>query len=99
MVDNQSRVELLVIQPTPFCNIDCDYCYLSNRTSTKRLSVNVLKRVVESVFAAGMIGERLSLVWHAGEPLALPVDFYRQAFQAIDTLPIERGKITHFIQS
>jgi uncharacterized protein len=46
-----------------------------------------------------MIGERLSLIWHAGEPLALPIDFYKQAFQAINTLPIEREKITHFIQS
>lgn len=94
-----SSVELLIIQPTPFCNINCDYCYLPDRSSTKRMSPDVLKRVLESVFAAGMVGERLSLVWHAGEPLALPVNFYREAFGVIDTLQIEREKITHAIQS
>ena len=32
------RLGLLVLQPTPFCNIDCSYCYLSNRRSTARMS-------------------------------------------------------------
>jgi len=27
------RIELLVVQPTPFCNIDCRYCYLPDRNS------------------------------------------------------------------
>lgn len=94
-----SSVSLLIIQPTPFCNINCDYCYLPDRNSTKRIPIHILSRVIESIFADGLIGERLSIVWHAGEPLALPIDFYKQAFQAINTLPIEREKITHFIQT
>ena len=24
-------IETLVVQPTPFCNIACSYCYLPNR--------------------------------------------------------------------
>ena len=24
-------IGLVVIQPTPFCNLDCDYCYLPHR--------------------------------------------------------------------
>ena len=27
---------LLVLQSTPFCNINCDYCYLPDRSSTAR---------------------------------------------------------------
>jgi len=27
------RLQLLVIQPTPFCNIDCRYCYLPDRSN------------------------------------------------------------------
>ena len=27
------RIQLLVVQPTPFCNIDCRYCYLPDRTN------------------------------------------------------------------
>lgn len=93
------RVSLLVVQPTPFCNINCDYCYLPNRDSTKRMSVSTLVRVVEEVFAGGMAGERLSVVWHAGEPLALPVTYYEEAFRAVADLPGARGRVSHCIQT
>ena len=29
--DWRGRLQLLVVQPTPFCNLDCSYCYLPNR--------------------------------------------------------------------
>ena len=31
-------LDLLVIQPTPFCNIDCSYCYLPTRQSKERMA-------------------------------------------------------------
>ena len=90
---------MLIIQPSPFCNINCDYCYLPERTSQKRMSTSVLKQTIEKVFAAGLVGDKLSIVWHAGEPLALPISFYSEAFQAIASLPIAKEKITHSMQS
>lgn len=93
------RANLLVVQPTPFCNINCDYCYLPNRDSTKRMPVPTLVRAAEQLFALGMAGERLSVVWHAGEPLALPVSYYEEAFRALDALPGARGKFAHSIQT
>src|SRR5262245_36431103 len=33
------RLRQLVLQPTPFCNIDCRYCYLADRKSTARMSL------------------------------------------------------------
>ncbi|HYJ87757.1 MAG TPA: cyclophane-forming radical SAM/SPASM peptide maturase GrrM/OscB [Pyrinomonadaceae bacterium] len=92
-------VGLLIVQPSPFCNINCDYCYLPERTSHKRMPTSVLKQSIERVIAAGLVGERLSIVWHAGEPLALPIAFYEEAFEAIASLPIAQGKITHSMQS
>jgi uncharacterized protein len=99
IVDTQPIVELLVIQPTPFCNINCHYCYLTNRNSNKRLSLPILKRTMENVFGGGLVGEKLSIVWHAGEPLVMPIAFYKEAFQAIENLSIAKKKITHSIQS
>lgn len=93
------RVSLLVVQPTPFCNINCDYCYLPNRDSTKRMPVSTLVHVVEEVFAGGIAGESLSIVWHAGEPLALPVSYYEEAFHAVADLPGARGRVSHCIQT
>lgn len=73
-------VNLLVLQPTPFCNIDCDYCYLSNRLSTKKMLPPQAVEIVDRLVSAGVIGSDLSMVWHAGEPLTLPPSYYREIF-------------------
>jgi uncharacterized protein len=99
IVDTQPLVELLVIQPTPFCNINCDYCYLPDRNSRKRITLPILRKTIENVFVNKMVGKRLSIVWHAGEPLVLPIVFYEEAFEAISSLAIGKKKITHSIQS
>jgi uncharacterized protein len=73
-------LELLVIQPTPFCNLDCSYCYLPERTSRKQLSLAVLERIFAEVFASGLVQHPFTILWHAGEPLVLPPAFYEGAF-------------------
>jgi len=63
------------------------------------MSISVLRRTFERVIAAGLIGEKLSIVWHAGEPLALPLSFYEEAFAVIGSLSIPEKRITHSIQT
>jgi len=72
-------LELLVVQPTPFCNIDCSYCYLPDRQSTRRMSADVLDQTFRWVFESGLVHQPFTLLWHAGEPLVLPVAFYETA--------------------
>jgi len=72
-------LELLVLQPTPFCNINCSYCYLPDRQSTRRMSLETLGRAFEWVFASGLAREPFTLLWHAGEPMVVPVSFYEEA--------------------
>jgi len=91
-------VELLIIQPSPFCNINCDYCYLPERDSHNRMSISTFKQTIERLLADGLIGERLSIVWHAGEPLALPLSFYKEAFETLSSL-VDPGKIGHSMQT
>jgi len=92
-------VGLLIIQPSPFCNINCDYCYLPERDSHNRMTISVLKQALERVVTDELLGESLSIVWHAGEPLALPISFYEEAFEAIASLSIPTDRIRHSIQS
>jgi uncharacterized protein len=77
-------LELLVLQPTPFCNIDCSYCYLPDRQSTKRMSGATLERAFEWVFASGLVRQPFTLLWHAGEPLVVPVSFYEDALRLLE---------------
>ena len=66
--------ELLVLQPTPFCNINCTYCYLPARTDRRRMSAAVLDATFRGVLQSRFVRNELTVVWHAGEPLALPPD-------------------------
>lgn len=92
-------IELLIVQPSPFCNINCDYCYLPERDSHARMSIRVFTQVIERLISEGLIGERLSIVWHAGEPLALPITFYEEALAVLSSLSIPRERIAHSIQT
>lgn len=76
-------LQLLVLQPSPFCNLDCRYCYLPDRQQRARMALPVLDRVMAQVMASGLVGERLSVVWHAGEPMAVPRRWYEAAFALI----------------
>jgi uncharacterized protein len=80
------RIQLLVVQPTPFCNIDCRYCYLPDRSNKAVVTEETLINLFSQVFASGWADEGLSVVWHAGEPMVLPIAFYRRAFALIDDL-------------
>lgn len=84
-------VRLLVVQPTPFCNLDCDYCYLPDRENRSRLSFAVLEAALERVLDSPYFGDGFTLLWHAGEPLMVPIAFYDEATQRIRRLLEQRG--------
>jgi uncharacterized protein len=93
------RLDLLVVQPTPFCNIDCRYCYLPDRNSKAVVSTETLANLFSQLFASGWVADRLSLVWHAGEPMVLPIAFYRDAFALIDRLKPAGLPVLHSFQT
>jgi uncharacterized protein len=92
-------IELLVIQPTPFCNINCSYCYLPDRRSKAVVSSETLSNLFSQLFASGWVHDCLSVVWHAGEPMVLPIGFYRDAFQTIDALKPAGVSVRHSFQT
>jgi len=93
------RIQLLVVQPTPFCNIDCRYCYLPDRTNKAVVAEETLINLFRQVFASGWADEGLSVVWHAGEPMVLPTAFYRRAFALIDDLRPASLAVRHSFQT
>jgi uncharacterized protein len=77
------RTRLLVLQPTPFCNIRCNYCYLPDRDNRSRMSLAVVQQAVQRLVDDDLLGDRLTVLWHAGEPLAVPTGFYDEAFEVV----------------
>jgi uncharacterized protein len=93
------KIELLVVQPTPFCNINCSYCYLPDRGSKAVMADETLHNLFLQVFASGWACNELSVVWHAGEPMVLPIEFYRRAFRTIEGLKPRDVEVRHSFQT
>lgn len=77
------KTRLLVLQPTPFCNIDCSYCYLPHRDDRSRMSLDTARLAARRLREDGLLADELTLVWHAGEPLVLPPAWYEEAFALV----------------
>jgi uncharacterized protein len=92
-------LELLVLQPTPFCNLDCSYCYLPDRQATRRMSLETLDQTFAWVFASGLVREPFTLLWHAGEPTVVPVDFYEEAIRLLDKHNPAGVRVYHSFQT
>ncbi len=61
------ETQLVIIQPTSQCNINCSYCYLPERTLKKRIVMQTVARIGEAFFTSPFAGESISIVWHAGD--------------------------------
>ncbi len=93
------RIDVVVVQPTPFCNINCSYCYLPSRNDRTVIEQSTVHNLFSKLFASGWSGSHLNVIWHAGEPLVMPIDFYREAFTAIERMRPEHVCIAHSIQT
>jgi uncharacterized protein len=92
-------LDLLILQATPFCNLDCTYCYLPNRHLARRMNITVLEDTARRVFASQAVGDHFTIVWHAGEPMAMPISFYQQAIEIFDRHNTRGVRVRHSIQT
>lgn len=92
-------LRLLILQPTPFCNIGCDYCYLPERANKAQMSLQVVEAAIANVLRSGLVAEELSIVWHAGEPLVMPPAFYQQSFATIRQRLAGVARASHSVQT
>jgi uncharacterized protein len=97
--DLPGPLELLVLQPTPFCNLDCSYCYLPDRQSTKRMSAETLERTLDWVFSSGLVREPFTVLWHAGEPLVVPPPFYEATIAGVELHNRNAVPVTYSVQT
>jgi uncharacterized protein len=93
------HTELLVLQATPFCNINCSYCYLPDRQNKARMSMATLRAAVQGLVDDDLLADELTVVWHAGEPLVLPPAYYDEAFAVIAAVLPPGLRVTHAMQT
>jgi len=71
------------IKPSDYCNVGCDHCYLplSVRANKYRMNEETLDNAIRSIdaMATRQRAAGIVVIWHGGEPLALPVEYLSQA--------------------
>lgn len=92
-------IRQLVLQPTPFCNIACDYCYLAGRDDARFMSLDVVAATVRNAQASGLLDTELDVVWHAGEPLAATRGFYHDAIACMQAIAGSGTRLRHGVQT
>lgn len=68
-------------------------------TTKTVMQQSTIETLFTQVFASGWTRERLTIIWHAGEPLVVPISFYETAFQKIDELRPATLRLRHSIQT
>ena len=83
---------LIILQPTPYCNINCSYCYLGHRDDKRLMSRDVVEALRERIFRRLSAQSAPIVVWHAGEPTAAPIEWYEHAYsRLLDVAPARTG--------
>jgi len=92
-------IDQLVMQPTSFCNIDCRYCYLPDRSRRIVMSDATLEATFREVLGSPLAGQRLLIVWSLGEPLSAPITFYQKAFALAEEAKQTSTTVLHHFQT
>src|SRR6516165_2617135 len=74
---------LIILQPTPYCNVNCTYCYLGHRHDRRLMSSSVIDAICEKIISRLPADAAPNIVWHAGEPTAAPISWYRDAYRRL----------------
>ena len=92
-------VDLLIFQSTSFCNLDCSYCYLPDRLNKSKMDIKTIETTIKKIVSENLAENKFSIVWHAGEPMVMSLDFYKQVYEIIKSEVPDSVKVTQHIQT
>ena len=78
-------IELVVVQATSFCNMNCRYCYLTEETRKvkDRIPLSKIELYFSKIFQSRFLADRIVVSWHSGETLVLGTEYYEAVFKCI----------------
>lgn len=76
---NRRKHMTIIVKPTNDCNLDCKYCYdkpIRKSMPKTKMSLEMFERIIQM---ANVESERVTILWHGGEPTLMGHDFYYAA--------------------
>ncbi|MGJ5632658.1 radical SAM protein [Nostoc sp. CALU 1950] len=103
METNIRKVQF-VIKSSKFCNLRCRYCYefleLGNKAAITLEQLEQMYKHIASYYLKLAHPVEIEFVWHGGEPLLQPPDYYWQTFEQQQQVFAElRGNVTNTVQT
>jgi uncharacterized protein len=98
-LEPRMKPQLLVLQASSLCNLDCTYCYVPNRLDKTVMSEATLRAALRLLLSGCVSGDSVRILWHAGEPLAIGLDFYERASEIIRECNPRGVKLSQTIQT
>ncbi|PEQ10241.1 hypothetical protein B2G71_23380 [Novosphingobium sp. PC22D] len=76
---------MIVLQGTPLCNLNCTYCDLSpaSRKLSHRMPIPMIGELFSQIKQLELLADEVSIVWHSGEPLSMPPEYYDEAIDLV----------------
>ncbi|MEU9189891.1 cyclophane-forming radical SAM peptide maturase AmcB [Streptomyces sp. NPDC048484] len=90
--------QTVVVQPTTWCNLDCQYCYLPFRKLKHQMSPEVAEALAQQVAGLEDSGHPIGIVWHAGEALAVGQQKFAALLDPFEKLR-RAGRVHHYVQT
>lgn len=90
----------IIFLPTNKCNVNCEYCFedkTDDRLTLEQLSA-VMSRIFDFMDESDIAA--LTLHWQGGEIMTMPVQYFEEAHELIQTLAVARKKhVEHGLQT
>jgi uncharacterized protein len=70
-----------VVKVSKYCNLRCDYCYEFPHLGDKaRMGLEQIQLAFQNIESSitHLAVEDINFIWHGGEPLLIPIEFYEQ---------------------
>ena len=95
--NNNNRRITAYLKLSDYCNVGCEHCYLPYAVRSSRVSMTLgtLNNAIDTIHRMASVqrSRGILIIWHGGEPLALPKDYFRQMCEKV------REKLPGAIQS
>jgi uncharacterized protein len=95
----QLRIQQLIIQPSSGCNLNCSYCYVQNRRDHSQMNKATIEAIASKIVGSKLVSGEVDVIWHAGEPLLVGIDFYQRAIDLMRSHSRSGLSVRHFIQT
>ena len=99
MLRSETQIQTIVLQPTPFCNIRCKYCYLPTRDDKSVMSLDTVRATFEKVFASPYVSSHITVIWHAGSRSSCRSHIMNLRFRRSSDCAPRMWSIRHSIQT